>query len=246
MDTQILNALQAKFGSADFSRYQIVRTPWYDTLRYPTAGASQLTFFTVPLGGTDPNSVLSKTYEQTNVIKPGSFGQTYFLLTGIRTEVRLLPKIRQPAVAVSGDAEAVTHGLSHQVGSYYDQLKKLFARGVLNIGFAQKQYFQIQQPFLNASPAYGVEVQAAPGKAIAGDAVKGSTYVGQDILFENMYQLEPIQLIEPEIQISATIDFPNGTSPGFGTAFLTTGGAQAALAVDIALVFDGFQIRPQQ
>ena len=246
MDATLINALQAKFGTSDFSRFQIIRSPWYDTVRYNGAGQTSLTFFTVPLGGTDPVSGLAKTTEQTNVVKQGSFGQTYFLATQIRTQVRLLPKNRQAQGAVSGDANAVTHGLSHQATNYFTQLAKLLTRGVLTIAFAQKEYFTNGQPLLNLPPGFGIEISVLPEKAIAGDAILGGTWLTQSTRAQDVWQTSPAQLIEPEIAIAAAINFPSGTSPAFTNTFLTTAAAQSTPSLEIMLAFDGYQIRPQQ
>lgn len=251
MNPDVLNALQAKFGTSDYNAFQILRGFWYDTVRLNPAGTSQIQFFTIPLGGTDPVSGQGKTLEQTNFVKQGSIGQTYYLLENFRTQVSLVPKNRQPLGAVSGDTRAVTHGLAHQATSYFTQLATLLRRGVLNIGFAQKQYFTVGQPFLDAPPGFGVDVMVAPEDSIAGDAIRGGTWIFQDNRFKNIWQTSPAQLIEPEITINASIDFPGtsggaASSPVFTNTFLTDAGAQSTPAVDILLVFDGYIIRPNQ
>lgn len=246
MDATILDALQAKFGTSDFSRFQIIRSPWYDTVRYAPAGTTQIQFFTVPQGGTDPVSGLAKTAEDTNVVQQGSFGQTYFLLTQIRTHAYLVPKNRQANAAVSGDSSAVTHGLSHQATDYFGQYQTLLTRGVLQIAFGQKEYFTINQPLLNAPPGFGVDIQIVPQASIAADAIRGGPWLAQDWHVNNVYQASPLQLIEPQIQIAAAINYPAGTSPAFTNTFLTTAGAQSTPSVNIMLILDGYQIRPQQ
>lgn len=77
---QVLQVLQARFGSADWNQWHIYRQPQYDFIRYPTAGTTSISFLNVALGNTDPNSSLAKTLEQTNLSKPRSFGQNYFIL----------------------------------------------------------------------------------------------------------------------------------------------------------------------
>jgi hypothetical protein len=92
MTLDVLDALQKRFGSANFSQYQIIRQPYYDTVRYQTAGTTQIAFFTVPIGGTDPVGSNQKTLEQTNLVKSGSLGQIFFVLTQIRCYVNLVPE----------------------------------------------------------------------------------------------------------------------------------------------------------
>lgn len=246
MDANILQALQAKFGTSDFSRFQVIRSPWYDTVRLAPAGTSQLQFFTVPQGGTDPVSGLAKTSEDTNVVQQGTFGQTYFLLTQVSTYVFLVAKNRQANAAVSGDANAVTHGLSHQATSYFGQLQNLFTRGWLEVAFGQKNYIQVNQPFLNMPPGFGVDIGVLPQASLAADAIRSGPWIAQDNQMQNRYQLSPLQLIEPQVQIAAAIMFAPNNSPAFTNTFLTTAGAQSTPSVNVMLIFDGYQIRPNQ
>ena len=244
MTNSILSALQARFGSADFSKWQIIRQPWYDYVRYPTAGTNQLTFFTVPQGSVDPNGSGSKSAEQTNLQKAGSFGNTFFLMTNIRTHVNILAKNRQSSATISGDANAVFHGFTSQATNVMVRLNNLFNTGVLNSGFQNKSYYQIQTPFRWAPPGFGVQVHSYGASKVAGDAVKGSYWIQQDNGRDNVYTVDPIQMIEAETPIQATIDFPAGTSPVFTNTYLNQAATQATPTIEIGLIFDGYLIRP--
>ena len=246
MTLDVLDALQKRFGSANFSRYQIIRQPYYDTVRVQTAGTTQMAFFTVPIGGTDPVGNSQKTLEQTNLVKSGSLGQIFFVLTQIRCYVGLVPKARQVSGTISGDANGTFHGWSSQDPGYQQRYNELLNRGVLNISFAQKSYYQIEAPFVNAGPGFGVQVHAFGASKVAGDVVKKSIWVQQDNSFTNVWNLSPIQIIEPELQMGVTIDFPDGVSPVFTNTYLSQAAAQATPTMEAMVMFDGYSIRPQQ
>lgn len=246
MTLEVLDALQKRFGSANFSRYQIIRQPYYDTVRVQTAGTTQISFFTVPIGGTDPVGANQKTQEQTNLVKSGSLGQIFFVLTQIRAYVGLVPKNRQASATISGDANAVFHGFSSNDANYMEAYNNLLNRGVLNIAFAQKQYYQVECPFANCSPGMGVQIHSFGASKVAGDAVKKSLWIQQDNSFTNTWNLTPIQIIEPELQMSVTIDFPDGNSPSFANTYVNQAATTATPTLEAAIVFEGYSIRPQQ
>lgn len=244
MNTQVLDQLQKRFGSADFSRYQVLRGQKYDFVRLNTAGVNQVAFFTNPIGATDPVANAPKTLEQTNSVKSASFGQEYFAITQIRTYAGFLPKARQPA-AISGDADAVWQGYSGNASSAMEALNDLLHRGVLNIRLAQKLYYQIQQPFLTAPAGFGVAIQSFAAAKTAAAAAKPSYWVTPDNRATSVYNIDPIQIIEPEIQIEATIDFPDLNSPAFTNTFFVGPGNETP-SVEVGLIFDGYVIRPSQ
>ena len=243
MTQDVLDALQSRFGSADFTKFQIIRQPMYDTVRYNTAGTTQIVFFTVPLGATDPNGG-SKTYEQTNLQKSGSFGQQYFALTQIRTYAGLLPKNRQTSATIAADANSVYHGFSSQTPNVMNRYNELLNRGVLNITFASKLYYQIATPLINAPPGFGVQVNSFGASKVVADPVKKSYWVQQDNTVGNVWNLAPIQIIEPELQIQVTMDFPDGTSPIFTNTYLSQAAATATPTLELGVIFDGYLIRP--
>jgi len=246
MTLDVLDALQKRFGSANFSQYQIIRQPYYDTVRVQTAGTTQMSFFTVPIGGTDPVGSNQKTLEQTNLVKSGSLGQIFFVLTQIRAYVNLVPKNRQSSATITGDANSVFHGFSSQDANYMERYNELLNRGILNITFAQKNYYQISSPFQNASPGIGVQVHSFGASKVAGDTVKKSFWIQQDNSFVNVWNLSPIQIIEPELQMGVTIDFPDGVSPVFTNTYVSQAAATATPTLEAMIVFDGYSIRPQQ
>jgi len=61
-----------------------------------------------------------------------------------------------------------------------------------------------------------------------------------------VYNIDPIQIVEPEIQIQAAINFPNGNTPDFTNTGLTTASGNFTPNIELGLVFDGYVIRPSQ
>jgi hypothetical protein len=252
MDIAILDQLQRRFGSADFSRYQIVRGQKYDFIRCPFGGGTnQLSFFANPIGATDPVATTSKTLEQTNSVKSASFGQEYFALTQIRTYVGLLPKWRQPA-GVGGPItqnSVIYQGYTSLADSTMKKINDLLHRGVLNIKFAQKLYYQIQQPFLTAPAGFGIDISCAGAAKLAAAVVKDNYFIRSDNRGQSVYNVDPIQIIEPEIQVEVTIDFPDGNIPSFSNSAVqdTNAAAQAFTPnIEVGVIFDGYVIRPSQ
>lgn len=196
------------------------RFPLYDFIRYPTAGTTSLTFFSVPLGGTDPVSSSAKTMEQTNVQKSGQLGYP-FVIHQFRMDVRLLPKTRQPA-AISALADYVWD----DIGDAATALQNLLGQGVLNFKIGQKSYFDINKPFRACPPAYGVDIVSDSGAA-------GTVHVQPNL--GKSYAVTPPQYIGADQIITVTVDFANATSPA-----LTGLIAATDPRLEIGLILDGY------
>lgn len=235
---QVLAALQASYGSALWNQWQVHRFPKYDYIRYPAAGATSLTFMANPLGTVDPVSTLQKTVEETNLPKSRSFGQVYYLITQIRTDVRWLAKSRQ-ATGISDDADVIYTTMTNAMSAF----RNILNRGVLNISFAQKRFFQISQPFVTCPPGYGIEIfnHSSSYIAAASAYTQFSLWNETSSRRDNIYDLVPQQLVEPEVTIDITVDFPDGTSPALTT--LVNG---VSPRLEVGVIFDGYEIRPAQ
>jgi hypothetical protein len=230
----ILSALQARDGSADWSKWQIHRWPFYDYVRLNPAGVNQLTFFQNALGSTDPVSALAKTEEQTNMNKSGTFGQVYFFLKEIRTHVSLLSKGRQPG-AISGDADL----LSSTIVALASLNLQLFRQGVLQMSIGQKSYFTIERPFLTAPPGFGIEVDQIG--VLNGATATPNLWVRQSPFMQETFAIEPVQMIEPEQNFAIQIVFPDANTPTFTDT--VTG---ASPAINVGVILDGYIVRPAQ
>ena len=248
MSPEILDSLQKRFGSADFSRYQVVRGQKYDFCRLLVAGTSSVSFFSNPIGSSDPASpTVFKTLEQTNLVKNASFGQEYFALTQIRTYANFVPQARQ---SFTPGSNFVSRGYTALATSAMEQLQTVLNTGVLEIKFAQKLYYQIARPFVQCPPGFGIDVQSLASSRTGVNETQVSDtnwLVRPDYRAASVYNIDPIQIIEPEIQIQAAINFPNGNTPSFSNVTLTTADSSTnSTAVELGLIFDGYVIRPSQ
>jgi len=246
MTPEIIDSLQKRFGSADFSRYQVVRGQKYDFCRLSAAGTNSVSFFSNPLGAADPAATnLFKTLEQTNLVKNASFGQEYFALTQIRTYAGFVCQARQ---GFTTGTNFTYRGYTALTDSAMEKLQTVLNLGVLEIRFAQKLYYQIARPFIQCPAGFGIDVQSLASSRNGNAAeTQGSNWMARpDYRATAVYNIDPIQIVEPEIQIQAAINFPNGNTPNFtGSALDSTSVAQTP-AVELGLIFDGYVIRPSQ
>jgi len=231
-NTYILNALQERFGSALWKKWQMHRWPYFDYVRLTNAGIDELNFFVNPIGSTDPVSSAAKTLEQTNMDKARSFGQVYYFINQIRTHIFVLPKNRQPS-GISSDADVLTS--ADGMVLITPELQQLSYLGVLELSIGQKDYYPIQQPFRYAPQAFGVDITRH-----AASGITESSWWQGNTDQDNAYTLTPPQLIEPEQNFNCSIKFPEGNTPTFPQV------ASADVRIDIGVIFDGYIIRPAQ
>jgi hypothetical protein len=252
MDNNLISSLVSRFGSAVWDQYQVVRWMFYDYVRVPTGGTSQLQFFRVPAGALDPNVTgAQKTTEQTNVPKSTSFGQNYFALSAIRTHVNLLPKNRQSA-AIAGSTRAVNRGYSGIAAGTMQTVYNFLNQGTLEIGFGDKQYLTLERPFTNVPPGAGVEISNIAGNYPAADVATGpnkytALWVQQSIDPRNIFVVSPTLVIEPEQTINVAINFYGANSSAFTNTFIVDDTPTYSTPnIEVGMVFDGYLIRPRQ
>lgn len=249
MTPEIIDSLQKRFGSADFSRYQVVRGQKYDFCRLLAAGTNSVSFFSNPIGATDPGAgaTLFKTLEQTNLVKNASFGQEYFALTQIRTYANFVCQARQ---GFTTGTNFTYRGYTALADSAMEKLQTVLNTGVLEISFAQKLYYQIARPFIQCPAGFGIDVQSLASSRTGNAAEtqpEGTNWLARpDYRATAVYNIDPIQIIEPEIQIQAAINFPNGNTPNFTNTALDTANGTQTPAIELGLIFDGYVIRPSQ
>ena len=249
MTPEIIDSLQKRFGSADFSRYQVVRGQKYDFCRLLAAGTNSVSFFSNPIGATDPGAgaTLFKTLEQTNLVKNASFGQEYFALTQIRTYANFVCQSRQ---GFTTGTNFTYRGYTALADSAMEKLQTVLNAGVLEISFAQKLYYQIARPFIQCPAGFGIDVQSLASSRTGNAAEtqpEGTNWLARpDYRATAVYNIDPIQIVEPEIQIQAAINFPNGNTPNFTNTALDTANGTQTPAIELGLIFDGYVIRPSQ
>lgn len=235
-DNNVLGMLVDKIGSANWNQWQVQRWSWWDYVRVTNTGAlnTSLNFFSNPLGSSDPVSAAAKTLEQTNMVKPNTFGQQYFIIQQIRTQLRPLVKARQTA----NTAALASYSYDQIIIS--NKLRNAFQTGVFNLVIGQKAYIDIPEPFRACPPGFGVSQVVVPfDRTIAST---GNAYLEQSSDMSDIFALTPPQLIEPEQTFQCTIDFPD-LAYNFAACF---NGAAENCNIEAGVIFDGYLARPVQ
>lgn len=231
-NTAIIQALQQKFGSADWSKWSMHRWPYWDYARLTVAGINAMSFFVNPRGSTDPVSGLQKTKEQTNMEKSRTFGQVYYVITRISTHIHVLPLNRQAAGIIADDDCLYS---ADGMVLIAPELRQLEGMGVLEMEILSKKYAEINQPFLNCPPCMGVEI-----KQHAAFGLTESAWYQQSNVCQDAKGFTPPQLIEPDQTFDLRINFPNGNTPAIPQV------ESANVAIDIGMILDGYILRPAQ
>jgi hypothetical protein len=135
-------------------------------------------------------------------------------------------------------------------GGAMEKLQTVLNSGVLEISFAQKLYYQIARPFIQCPAGFGIDIQSLASSRTGNAAEtqpEGTNWLARpDYRATAVYNIDPIQIIEPEIQIQAAINFPNGNTPNFTNTALDTANGTQTPAIELGLIFDGYVIRPSQ
>ena len=229
-----LGQVQRQYGSADWSQWQNYRWQFYDYVRYPGAGATLLQFFSVPLGGADPNnSTVQKTAEQTNLTASGQFGQVGFLITQLRCHARILPLGRQVS-DIATDDDVLWTTMTNMMSKFLE----LIRRGVLVISIQSKEYFTIDQPLRTCGPGFGVNIQQHASSYTSGFTAF-SIWVTQSPRADDIFDVDPPQFIEPAQTFNVQVTYPDGTGPVFTNLV-----DSATPAIDFGIIFDGYIVRP--
>ncbi len=230
---QALAQFEQQIGSADWSRWTKNRFTFYDYVQYPHLGTTSMQFFTIPYGSADPETSTVKTLEQTNMPESRSFGRVNFLINQIRTHIRLVPKGRQPS-----GISSLTAVVYNQYAALMQKLVDLAGMGTLVMNIGQKEYFDINQPFVNAPPGFGptiIQHAAAPGGA------SQAFWFVQDNRPSQIYRVKPEQMVEAGQTFNVQIAFDNAASPATTTLVNST-----TPLVEIGVLFDGYILRPIQ
>lgn len=231
----ILANLASAVGSANWSQYTQNRYTFFDYVDYPTAGTTEIQFFSQPRGSIDTyNSLKVKTLEQTNAPESRAFGRTPFLINNIRTHIRPKTKDRQPAGVSQTDTIVNRYVL------FMNALNNLARQGTLLIDIGSKNYFDINQPFITAPPGFGPLIYQF-GSATGNSGSQG-LWFQQCPDPAAIYTVDPPQLVEAGQTFDARIVFDNGASP----ALTNLVNGNATPQVEIGLIFDGYIYRAMQ
>lgn len=232
---EALRDLQNRYGSAVFTEWQTVRKKFYSYATYLEAGGVSFNFFSAAPGTS------GLTAQDSNIPKPGSFGQQHFLLKSIQTKF-FIETWNLAAFA----------GLD--VNTLYSDLVMGFAQaGVMTVIINNKSFAQIPKPFLYCPPGDGEEqiytagvtsltlTEGTPNTLLTFVTPPPYATLNQRCC-GNIYVLDPQIFIESEQNFTVNIDFPSGAVPVVGTDVTV----DATNPLKIGVVFDGILFRPLQ
>lgn len=239
---QLLNSLQQRYGTADWTKWQRFEQPYYDYVWYPGAGVtSSLSFFSIAQGGRDPNAIVAtqtKNEEDTNFKTARQITPNYLYVAEIRTHLRLAPKNRQNAT-IAASAQAIYRDLCNS--TFQSQLAQFFRGARLRIVIDNKEYTSINQPLTSAPAGFGLNFTSFASDGLVAPAVAQHSWVQSDPDSANVYAVDPPIVIAPSQIIDAFLDWPAGDQP-----VLTNTVAGTTPSVQIGVILHGLVFRSAQ
>lgn len=217
------------------SQSEIVRQRFYDYLLYPTAGATQFSFFSQPvgqglttaLGGT---AGTSKTLFDTNLELPNTLPSgKAFMIESI--EVIFFPGSVSTAntytlaspVIFNATAAAAAQSQLADVNSFYQS-------GMLELNILSKNYLR-ETPLLAFPPKANFNLDAAVASNSATTALNGAVNMRAA---GRPYYIEPTIALQPAVNFEVILRFP--------AAVATPSGFNARVGV----ILDGYFMRASQ
>lgn len=205
------NRAEALKYSVNREGWEAIRQSVYDFQQYPAAGATQLSFFNLPIGqGTSYAGGGTKSLSDTNMTLAGQFpANQEFLIQSI--EVHFYPTT--PTVAAAMPAAFGAQAASVQVNDQY-----IFRRsGNLVLVIGSKPYLQ-EAPLMRFPSKTHFEINAA----LADVSTAGASFQSRIAFSEangRPYLLSPVDLLLPQNQnFGVTLNWPEGaqaiTNPG--------------------------------
>lgn len=232
---EALTDLSQRFGSAVFTEWQTVRKKFYSYASYLEAGAVSFNFFNASVG------TGGLTIQDTNLPKPGSFGQVHFLLKSIQTRFFITTWDLQAWAGT--DASTL----------YSDLIAGFTHGGVMNIILNNRIFAQIPKPFLYCPPGDGQErvhsagldtltlTEGTPNVILT--SISHSPYATLNSRPKgNIYVMDPQIMIEAEQNMTVSIEYPSGAIPVIGTGVTD----DTTNPLKIGVIFDGILFRPLQ
>ena len=216
-----LRKLQQRLGSFDPKNVQSIRKDWWSSVQYPLAGANELVFFGNASSATGFNLQL------TNIPKPGSFGNTHFLLKSIALDLFIADQNR--AAWASTDVTTLAS----------DYLYGFVQAGVLEMKIGSRKVIEIPQPFLQLGSGSGTIDHHTSGIGAAG--ITPAPHIDLQPKNQNRMLLEPEILIQSEEQFEVAIRFPSGAIPVLATTVVT-----APNPLFVKMTFQGISYRAAQ
>lgn len=217
------------------SQSEVVRQRFYDYQLYPTAGNTQLTFFSAPvgqgltsaLGGTVGSG---KTLWDTNLELPNTLPSgKAFMIESI--EVFFMPGSVSTANTYTPVAPTIFAAVSAAtVGSQFADVNTFYQSGMLELNILSKNYLR-ETPMLAFPPKTNFDFSAA---ATSNSATTGVTQSGNMKAAGRPYYISPEIALQPAVNFEVVIRYP--------AAVATPSGFNARVGV----ILDGYFMRASQ
>ena len=202
------------------SQSEIVRNTLYDSLLYPTAGTTQLTFFSLPLGQGITTALgaavgSSKTYADTNMDLGGQLpsGKTYLVES---IEVLFTPGNSDAANTYDPADIYVFNALATQsIGAHLIDVNRVYQSGVLEYNILSKNYLREAGLWKFPPKASRVEIGAgiASNSATTGVGISAAltaAAVGRPYYVEPKITLRPAVNFEVKLLWPGAVDTFSG------------------------------------
>lgn len=214
---------------------EVIRQRLYDYQLYPTAGQTQFTFFSLPIGSGITSALgatvgTSKTFADTNMRLGGQLpnGQGYMVES---IEVYIMPGASSttntflPALQGEFNATASDPGLAP-----WEDVNRLRNAGWLEFNILSKNYLR-ETPLLAFPPKTDFNND---GAIATNAAATGLIYLGGLRAAGRPYYVEPMIALQAAMNFEVTINFPG--------AVATPSGNNARIGV----ILDGYMYRASQ
>lgn len=229
---QVVDAVQGRFGTVDYSQWSVRRGRKWGFVDYPEAGSTSLSFFGQQIG---QNGV---TVFDTNMQTAGKISQEHFLVKSISAVWRI-------------NTWALTSWAGTNISTLVSDVLAGFVQGgFLRLTINTTDFLQLPLPFLHAPDcATGYEVWSAGIEALTlteGTPNTLATYTSDmpwvtvDSARENLWKFDPMLLIAAEQTFSVSIEYPSGAVPVIGTTITD----DTTNPLQVGIILDGELLRP--
>lgn len=218
------------------SQSEVVRQRFYDYQLYPTAGNTQITFFSAPvgqgltsaLGGTAGSG---KTLWDTNLELPNTLPSgKAFMIESI--EVLFFPGSVSTANTYTPVAPTIFAATAAAtVGSQFADVNSFYQSGMLELNILSKNYLR-ETPMLAFPPKANFEFSAAG--VSSNSATTGAIQTGNMKASGRPYYISPEIALQPAVNFEVVIRYP--------AAVATPSGFNARVGV----ILDGYFMRASQ
>lgn len=231
---QVIDAMQGRFGTVDYSQWMVRRGRKYSFVDYVEAGNTSLTFFGDAIGQS------GATLFDTNMQTAGKISQEHFLVKSISCPWRIKTWDLTTWAGANNDT------------LISDMLDGFVNGGVLRFSINTTEYVTLPKPFLYAPDcAASYDVYSAGLEALTlteGTPNTLATFVS-DLPWAvpnskrgNLYKLDPMILIAAEQTFSVTIEYPRGAVAVIGTDITD----DSTNPLQVGVILDGELLRPLQ